>query len=278
MTNPGRFARMIVRGGALGAVVLIAGCSDAPGGEGATLNEPPAPVASVSSAGVTVEFYSVPDPNGEALIGMFERGSAFAKASPVAPLIGQSLTSQEIYLALAGPGAVAPKELVDAQAVEAARLGRSANVRIVSIDRSVPLVDKDYVACANILYSANLSSWAGGDSGWSSGPSNGYYSNSCAVGLYIDSTFAVGIGGCNESSNTEMFYQLIQGDWPGTPTLQGFGTYLGPYQYGVWYWRYSYTTGGRLYGASYSYGGLLGNQTTCGPIDLVSGYWKPVAH
>jgi hypothetical protein len=224
---------------------------------------------------VNVEFYSVPGPTGVAAVGIFERGSAFAATSPTATLIAQSLTSQEIYLALAGPGAVAPRELVDAQATEAAQLGRTPDLRIVPFDRNPPIVNKDLTACRNTLFSADLSSWAGGSSGWFTGPS-GYYSNSCSTLLGIDSSYAVGIGGCNEGGGTEMFYQLIQGDWPPNyPTLQGFGTYLGGYQYGMWYWRYYFYTGGHLYGASYDFGGALGDPNACGPIDLVSGYWMP---
>jgi hypothetical protein len=109
----------------------------------------PVEIGRLSVSDTTIVFYSS-TLDGHTNIGMRETGSAYAKSAVVAPLMAQKLTTLEIYLALAPPGTSAPPALVEAQAGEAAAMGRSAEVRQVTVDAST-LVEKDLTACESTI-------------------------------------------------------------------------------------------------------------------------------
>jgi hypothetical protein len=294
--NLRRLSRALAGFSLLAASIVVTGCEHPPDGAGHPTLEPsaaPAALASVTTAGVTVSFYSVPGPDEQPLMAMSEEGSAYAKSFVVAPLLAQSLTAQEIYLALAGPGAIPPQEMVDAQAEQAAALGRDAAVRTVTIDRDA-LVEKDLQACQNFLFSGNLSSWVG-NSSWVAGPSNANANAGCAQVISFASASPVGIAGCNGDTSTLPLTQGIWPDWnPGGAALQLFTTNINPGWYNAWYWWYA----GRAYctrqGSSCvgdcmsSTPGILGCvgvtlgasyyaffADSCTASDLVSGIWTP---
>ena len=122
-------------GALLVTIASLGGCGAGTTSSKGELSSTPSEVGSVTAFDATVTFYSVTH-SGKTEIGMRETGSAFAKRLLVAPLLAQGLTSQEIYLALAPPGAVAPPELGAAQADEAAAMRRSAELRHAVVDPS----------------------------------------------------------------------------------------------------------------------------------------------
>jgi hypothetical protein len=276
----------------VGAPLVGTGCAQPPDAAGHPELEQsggPSPLARVTSAGVKVTFYSVPGPAGRPLIAVSEEGSAYAKNFVVAPLIAQSLTAQEMYLALAGPGAIPPQALVDAQGDQAAALGRDPAVRRVTIDRDA-LVEKDLQACQNFVFSGDLSSWVG-NSSWVAGPS--YTSSTCTQALDFDSASPVGIGACNDGTSTLSLAQIVFPDWDQGEALQNFITTINPGWYYAWYWWYSAPgscsqqgntcVGDCVSGAPGGFGcqaATLGATYyaeffQCGASDLVSGIWTP---
>jgi hypothetical protein len=278
--------------GLLGAFLVAAGCAQPPDDAGNSDLEQsggPAAVATVTYAGVKVSFYAVSDAAGRPLIGMSEQGSAYAKSFAVAPLIAQSLTAQEIYLALAGPGAVAPQALVDAQADQAAALGRDAAVRAATIHPN-PLVEKDLQACQNFVFSGNLSSWVG-NSSWVAGPS--YSSSTCTQALFLQSALPVGIGACNDGTSALTLAQSGAPQSDQGHTFENFVTTINPGWYYAWYWWYSAPgscsrqgnscVGDCLSGTAGAFGcqaktlgaNYFAEYFQCGASDLVSGIWTP---
>jgi hypothetical protein len=277
---------------------LVAGCSGSSGGVGQS--DPAAveesnltEVASVSGAGVTLTFFAAPAENGKQVIGIRENGSAFAKSSPVAALVAQELTSQEIYLAFAPDGATAPAALVAAQADEAAALGRSADVRHATIDRNA-VVEKDLAACKSALF-VNISSW-GGPGSWSAGPS-GTFGGGFTTESLPETARPVVLGACNESSADVFLNGQGTGKWPGAKNpIVTFGADMGAFQYYLWFWVFSvpgtcsqqngacvgscaFKTPSPLlgclavaHGATYSLTGATGSSAM---YDLVTGNWIP---
>ena len=227
-------------------------------------------VATVSAAEVTLTFYSSLV-DGKSVIGMRERGSAFATSSPVAELVAQNLTSQEIYLALAPKGANAPQALVEAQVDEAAALDRSPELRQVTIDTAA-FVEKDLSACEQKLFS-DIPAPNGGH--WVPGPSSPFgpsYLDHGDPNAWASETVGptagyVLVGACNESDVDVTLFGWANGQWPGANNpVTSWQADMGAYQYYNWYWLYYWNTSGCgsfgcTYGATYtqsaySYGGV----------------------
>jgi len=109
------------------AGIALAGLLSAPaaaagqnGGSASAATLRPKVVATVTGAGVTVTFLAESGPDGLQRISLREEGSLDGGASPVAALVAQRYTAQEIYLALAPSGAKAPAALAKVQGAEAA--------------------------------------------------------------------------------------------------------------------------------------------------------------
>jgi hypothetical protein len=217
-------------GAVLFASAALGGCGD----EGSTALGSSQPsnlteVGSLSAAGVTVTFYSA-SVNGKSHIGIRENGSAFAKSSPIAALVAQGLTTQEIYLALAPDGAAAPPALVAAQADEAVVLHRSADIRHVTVDKSA-VVPKSLAACETRLFSDLAPPYG---FRWSAGPS-GTFSNAAYEGLN-ETTFWVLLGACNESTVPVDLYGMAEATWYYFVPIETWIATMGAYQYYNWYW------------------------------------------
>jgi hypothetical protein len=197
-------------------------------------------IGSLTAAGVTLTFLADDGEEGRTSISLREHGSAYAKMSPVPELIGQSLTSAEIYLALAPEGSVVPPELLALQEDEAERLGRAPELRRVRIAAGES-VEKDLQACRGKLFT-DISSW-GGSAKWmyeSSGSYSGGLHNQ-----YVNKSFAyatqspVVLGACNESANqsVDVAYAYNQ-SWNNVNYVSPAYP-LGAGGYYVWYFRFS---------------------------------------
>jgi hypothetical protein len=211
----------------------------------------------------------------------------------VAALFAQELTSQEIYLAFAPDGATAPAALVAAQADEAAAMGRSADLRHATIDRNA-VVEKSLAACKSALF-VDISSWAGPGS-WSAGPS-GTFGGGTTTRSLTETSNAVVLGACNESSASVSLSGQGTGKWPGAKNpIVTFGASMGAFQYYLWFWSFgvtgpcsqqgnacvgscAFTTPSPLLGclpatrgATYSLTGTGGSSAS---YDLVTGKWVP---
>jgi hypothetical protein len=301
--------RLVACAGALFVAVVGAGCSSAGPDHSARgtprgTKDPSAltEITTVSAAGVSVTFFSAPPVNGHSAIGLFERGSAYAKTSPVAPLVAQRLTAQEIYMALAPDGATAPPELVAAQADQAAMLGRSAEVRHATIDKNA-IVEKDLAQCESWT-EVDISSWAG-SADWTtlgSGEFGGFGSesiNESTPGVFGNGansggvTMPVLLAGCNATGSSAGLSGDIYQQWPNGDTI-GFGSDVGQGQYGAWYWVYDVvggcsTQGDRCVGECTvsAPDGLLGclaqvwgadyffEASSDGAVDVVTAIWAP---
>ncbi|HLK39825.1 MAG TPA: hypothetical protein VKU41_23875 [Polyangiaceae bacterium] len=230
-------------------------------------------IDSVSVLDAKVTFYSA-IVDGKTDIGMLETGSAFSKHMIVAPLLAQRLTTQEIYLALAAQGATAPPALVAAQADEAAAMGRSAEVRRVTVDTS-QFVEKSLAWCENLILGKSAPD--GSAYYWSLFSGN-TYSNQCGAQYYPTSTGYgscnqttdwVIMGGCNEGSTT---VYIGASEQYGSTCSNGYsiGTYnMAPGYYAYWYWKntggawYDVGTAGTCPGANYDM--LMGYEVRGGP-------------
>jgi hypothetical protein len=236
------------------ATVSLGGCSGGTGSNGDGSGQPssgPTEVGSVSVFDAKVTFYSR-TLTGNTEIGMLETGSAFAKARLVSPLLDQGLTTQEIYLALAPKGAAAPPALVAAQAFEAARMGRSAEVRHVTVDGSA-LVEKGLLACESAIFTGTPPP-DGSQYHWSVDTSfGGGIVTDCTSLDFPGSSYGVCtntttdwviMGGCNDGSGT-IFIRVIEGygGANGSGNCNDFyeiGSYnMATNYYAYWYWSNS---------------------------------------
>lgn len=273
----------------IGGLALMTACSGAitpESGDPAPQGVQPAEVASVSGAGVTVKFYSQRDANGVPLIYMFEEGSAFAATSPVSALLAQRLTAQEIYLTLAPAGTVAPAELVEAQADEAGKLGRSPELRRIALDGSA-VVEKSLATCKTAFYIPNPS-W-GSNGSWKAGASAAVVSGLAAENI-AETQNPVVFGTCSESSTATIAMRgTVKPAWPGGQAVS-LSYDVKPLTYGVWYYIASVVgncnpsgsvcagqciSGStppfclpKSWGASYSITGK-----SAGAFDIVTGVW-----
>jgi hypothetical protein len=224
-------------------------------------------IGSVTIADAKVTFYSRTSysltSNRETEIGMSETGSAYAKRTIVGPLLAQGLTTQEIYLALAGPGAVAPPELVASQAQEAALLRRSADLRHVTVDTST-LVEKSLTSCENAIIGSSAPyspeyAWAlyHGNTQGGIGASDYPGYGSCSTDYAI-------IGICNEGSNSGYYYAM---EYYGSSSCNNYAYQIaaGTLPVGYYYYYYWQNTGG----ADYE---IQNELSTTNSYDLVTGY------
>jgi len=218
-------------------------------------------VATVTRGSMTLTFLAEPGSNR---IALREQGSRHAGPSPVAGLIAQKLTTQEIYLALAPRGSQAPAALQQAQAGEAARLGRDAAVRAAQVPVTAAAIGQQ--ACANLVLPNDTQWYDYLPQTFASGSATQYVGGISS----FSTTSLVGFGACNESDTAQLKvrYSYVQ-RW----TKQGWtdnqtGDFpVGPGGYVMWYYAwegYSAATG--WMGASYRVTG-----TSNGSFDLVSG-------
>jgi hypothetical protein len=236
-------------------------------------------VASVNRAGMTLTFLSVPGPDGGRQIQLFERGSLAGPASPVPALIAHRLTSQEIYLALAPRGAVAPAALAGLQATEAAALGRDAGVRMFRAAPAAPAtlagpVASSAASCQSHVL-GDITDFAGLGV-WSNKSATSYPSgnqNKFVGGLSgYETTNFVGFGGCNEGTTSLTTSWAVNQRWNNLGWQQS-GTFpVGPGGYAHWYYKWHGTDDdGDLRGASYQ---VKGSSSTA--FVLVTGEWFTV--
>jgi hypothetical protein len=267
-----------VAGALVVAIGSLAGCSSSPGTSGGgepspvptevnSLSSDPKEVGSISAFDETVTFYTVTQ-DGRTQIAMRETGSAFGPQAVVPGLLAQHLTTQEVYLALAPPGATAPAELVAAQADEAAAAGRSAEVRLVTVDPTA-FAQKTAAACANFLTNTY-------------GPPSGHYWDVYGEQQYVNqyASMQMGfcpnnrvynwvlIGACNEISNTVGIYAYYKYGSNCTYYQLNGGITVNPYG-----WVYWYTQNGN--GAAYVIGAVSGPIQPQNNYDLVMAYALP---
>jgi hypothetical protein len=269
----GRIGLVAFAGAALVAIGTVGGCSGGPTSVGSGVSSHPSSnpteVASVTAFDVKVTFYSQ-TLNGNTDIGMLETGSAFSKNLLVAPLLRQRLTTQEIYLALAPQGAIAPPALVAAQAAEAAAMNRSAEVRHVTVDSS-QFVEKSLTSCENAILGTTPPD--GSEYVWVL--AYGYsFTDVCESFQYPNlgypcsyTTDWIIAGGCNESSTVTIGVGAFEYYGSGTSCAnsEGIGSYnMAPGYYAYWYWH---NTGGAEYWAYAS-----GSNCTTSQYDMLIGY------
>jgi len=260
--------RIITCSSVLCAMAIGLGCSSTAGsGQQRTAKTlSPVEVASISGAGVTLTFYSLPGPNGRPGIGMTERGSAYAKTSPIPGLVAQKLTSQEIYLALAPEGATAPGPLVEAQADQAAMLDRSADLRHVTIDRNA-VVEKNLASCESGLEQPwnQSGSWHL----WSAGLyTQGVETDMRAAGVGVH--LPVMLGACDESIPELLLYWNGEEMWSGGGIWEDEETITPGYYY-VYYWQWWVNQNGVAYGVNYTF--YSDTQGGSGYFDQITGEW-----
>ncbi len=239
----------------------LGGCGSAAGGDGREPSPSPGAVRPPSGPGPTevasitaydrkVTFYSATLASGETSIGISESGSAYDDRALVNLLLGQKLTSQEIYLALAPEGATAPPALVAAQDQDAAAMGRSAEVQHATVPSE--FVQKTWTAtqCANTVFTAGLNAINGGQT--SSG--NVYTYTNTNLGYVTvpnnetqcvyTTNYAI-MGTCNAGS-VGYSYSIdeLYGNKCGSEYVINSGTDVYPGQWYYYYWR---NTGGAVY-------------------------------
>jgi hypothetical protein len=259
-----------VAAGALGisagsATAAPAGSAGAPAGVAAT-----GELARVTSNGVTVAFVNVAGPADRPAIALFATGSMRGASSPVPALLAQRLTSQEMYLTLAGRGAAAPTALATLQAAEAAELGRPAAVRAGSLPPSAA-VPSSVASCQSRLF-GDISDWAGVGL-WSNKDGVAYPSGSNTQYVGGVSSYetrrAVGFAGCNASATKTLTLDYAYNQRFNSLGWQQSGTFpVGPGGWGGWYYKWLKTVNGVPHGASYR---IHGNST--GGYELVTGEW-----
>jgi hypothetical protein len=220
------------------AVAALGGCSGGPTGAGTDVGShvsSPTEVASVSAFDRTVTFYSA-TLNGQTNIGMREIGSAFNNRALVAPLLAQRLTTLEVYLALAPPGATPPPALVAAQAGEAASMGRGAEIRLVTVDSS-QLVQKSLSSCESMIF-ADQPPPGGGEYVWSIVPNAGTFTSNMSLGgnTCPGSNTWVIMGGCNAGSvgSVTIYAQEFYNNCTDLYTIGEYTMDVDYYAY--WYW------------------------------------------
>ncbi len=236
----------------------LGGCGSAAGGDGrepspGAVRPPSGPgpteVASITAYDRKVTFYSATLADGETNIGISESGSAYDDRALVNVLIGQKLTSQEIYLALAPEGATAPPELVAEQDQEAAALGRSAKVQHATVPSE--FMQKNWTAsqCASTVWTAGLNAIGGGQI--LSGYSKTYTNAGSAYVTLPDTTQCVYttdyafMGTCNAgSANYDYYIDEHYGNACGSLYVINGLTTVKP---GQWYYYYWINHSGALY-------------------------------
>ncbi|MEN3356607.1 MAG: hypothetical protein V7637_589 [Mycobacteriales bacterium] len=226
-------------------------------------------IARVTGNGVTVVFVSTAGPAGRPEIALFARGSLRGPVSPVPALLAQRLTSQEMYLTLAGRGAVAPAALAGLQAAEATELGRDATVRAGVLPPAA--ATNSVTSCQSRLF-GDISDWAGVGL-WSNKGGVAYPSGSQVQYVGGISTYetrnAVGFAGCNASANQNLTLDYAYNQRFNSLGWQQSGTFpVGPGGWGGWYYKWLKTVNGVPHGASYKIHG-----SSAGAFELVTGEW-----
>lgn len=242
--------RLLLGALAVAAVGLAAGPATAAGT--AAAGTQPQQVARVTANGVTVSFVSQPGPAGGPHIAVSAQGSLRGAASPVPALLAQRLTAQEIYLTLAGPGAVAPAALVAAQASEAASLGRAATVR-TGVLPAAPAAPNSLANCqAHLMYAVGDSyHWA--NKGGGTYPGSPYEQSLFLGGVSgYDTTNLAGMGVCNESNSVTMQAKFSYNQrWNNLGWQDINSAALGPNGWLVYYYAWEWDSANVTYGASY---------------------------
>jgi hypothetical protein len=229
-------------------------------------------VASVSRAGLTLTFLREAGPDGRPRIQVVERGTISGPASPLPALIGQRLTSQEIYLALAPRGAVAPAALASQQATEAAELGRDAKVRVVQAAAAAPVgaIGNSVATCQTHVY-ADISDFAGvglwSNKSGTAYPSGNQFKYVGGLSSYETTNF-VGFGACNESNSPLTVSYAINQRFNNLGWQQSGTVPVGQGGYVRWWYKYYKTVNGVTRGTSYQVKG-----SSNGAFDLVTGEW-----
>jgi hypothetical protein len=244
MTFAKRTCSISCAGALLVSIGSLNGCSSSSGGKST-----PTEVGSISAFDTDVTFYSM-TLDGHTDIGIMETHSAFTP-NVLPTLLAQGLTTQEVYLALAPAGATAPPALVAAQADEAAWIGRSADVRHVTIDSS-QFVQKSLSACESWLvasisppdpgHSWVINPFSAGNRNFSSLPWGVVYEPT--KGCFPTTSWVI-LGACNENAEAQVDVKAFQtyGTNCGNVGLIG-ETSLGGFRQVSWYWH---NTGGAVY-------------------------------
>jgi hypothetical protein len=250
---------------ALAAIGLTSG--PAAGATGATGTAAPVEIARVTNNGVTVSFLTV-GTAGHPEIALAAQGSLRGAVSPVPALLAQRLTSQEMYLTLAGPGAVAPAALAAAQPAEAAELGRAATVHLGQLP--APVITSSLTSCQSHVY-GDISDFAGVGL-WSKKSGVTYPSGSQTlyhggISTYETRNF-VGFGACNESSSLLTVDYAYNQRFNSLGWQQSSSFPAGAGGWYAWYYKWLKTVNGVPHGASYRIHGA-----SSGAFDLVTGEW-----